>query len=157
MIKYAGQDSLASPLNRFKTLVAAIAKKGKPMNDPAGLRTVGLESCMLKFVTLLMHKRLYDWAERHGILPASQNGFREGYRTNNNAFVLRCMIERARASDRSLFVAFVELSNAFPSTDQDTLWLRLHDMGVSGCIFDWLRMLYARMSYMVKLGDVTSP
>lgn len=34
---------------------------------------------------------------------------------------------------------------------------RLHDMGVSGCIFDWLRMLYARMSYMVKLGDVTSP
>ncbi|KAI0309097.1 hypothetical protein OF83DRAFT_1027594, partial [Amylostereum chailletii] len=44
-------------------------------------RTIGLESCALKMLTLLIHKRMYDWAEDHKIFPPSQNGFRAHYRT----------------------------------------------------------------------------
>lgn len=167
LILQIDNDALAGLLNEcvasrdgpsvwFITLVIAIAKKGKSLDDPAGLRTVGLESCVLKLLTLLIHKRLYAWAEKRGVFPPSQNGFREGYRTNNNAFVLRCMIDRARALNKTLYVAFVDISNAFPSTEQNTLWLKLYNMGVSGSLFDWLRMLYTRMDYTVKLGDRTS-
>lgn len=44
-----------------------------------------------------------------------QNGFRAGYRTR-----------------RPLFVALVDATNAFPSTNQDTLWLRLVELGMGG-------------------------
>jgi hypothetical protein len=134
------------------TLIAAIPKKDKPLTDAKSYRTVGLESCFLKLICLLIHKRIYDWAEARGIIPASQNGFRKTYRTNNNTFVLRCMIERARAEGRTLWVAFLDITNAFPSTNRNLLWVKLYNLGISGKLFDWMRMLYGKMEYVVTQG-----
>jgi hypothetical protein len=88
-------------------------------------------------------------------------------------FILRCAIDRARALGKPLFVVFADLSNAFPSTDQATLWLKMRAAGAGGAIFDWLRMLYRRMTYIVRhesevstmfraligilIGDTSSP
>ncbi|KAI5897157.1 uncharacterized protein SCHCODRAFT_02493924, partial [Schizophyllum commune H4-8] len=99
-------------------------------------RIIGLESCLLAALTLLVDHRFREWAEDGGLIPPSQNGFHEGYRTNNNIFILRCAIERARASGRPLYVVFVDLKNAFPSTDQAMLWSKLWNKGASGPIFD---------------------
>jgi hypothetical protein len=140
----------------FITLIAAIGKKDKPLSEANSYRTIGLESCFLKLVCLLIHKRIYTWAEQRGIIPPSQNGFREGYRTNNNGFVLRCMIERARAEGRTLWVAFLDITNAFPSTNRDLLWVKLYEMGISGKLFDWMRMLYTRMEYVVTMDGAHS-
>ncbi|GLB40535.1 hypothetical protein LshimejAT787_0804060 [Lyophyllum shimeji] len=134
----------------LQTILIGIIKKGKPHSDPESYRTIGLESCMLKLMTLLIHKRLTVWCDEQGLLPPSQNGFREGHRTNDNAFVLRCAIDRARHDGKPLYAVFVDLSNAFPSTDHSTLWLKLRTMGAGGRIFDWLRMLYSRMTYAVR-------
>jgi hypothetical protein len=73
-------------------------------------------------MTLLIEHRIREWAGSNAIIPDSQNGFREGYRTNNNSYILRCSIDRARAEGKTLFVAFIDLSNAFPATDLPTLW-----------------------------------
>ncbi|KAJ3546978.1 hypothetical protein NM688_g5451 [Phlebia brevispora] len=101
-------------------------------------------------LTLLIERRIREWADIAGLLPSSQNGFRTGYRTHNNSFVLRTAIEWARAHHCSLYVAFVDLTNAFPSVDQPTLWLKLAQCGIQGPLIDWLRMLYDRMQYMVR-------
>jgi hypothetical protein len=42
--------------------------------------------------------------ELTGPIPDYQNGFREGYRTNNNPFILRCVKEWARANGLTLYV-----------------------------------------------------
>ncbi|KAJ6578536.1 hypothetical protein B0H19DRAFT_882593, partial [Mycena capillaripes] len=99
-------------------------------------RIIALESCVLKLLTLLIHKRITKWAIAGGLIPDYQNGFREGYRTNNNPFILRCVKERARANGFSVYVAAVDATNAFPSTDHPTLWLKLIRMGMGGAIFD---------------------
>lgn len=138
------------------TLLAAILKAGKSPLDPESYRLVGMESCLLKMLTLLIDNRLRQWADKNAVLPDSQNGFRPGYRTNNNVFILRCAIERARAEGKSLYVVFLDISNAFPSTDLPSLWSQLYGMGVSGPIFDWLRQLYARMAYMVRVNGELS-
>ncbi|KAF7374664.1 RNA-directed DNA polymerase from mobile element jockey [Mycena sanguinolenta] len=137
----------------FTTILVGILKMGKSDDDPESYRLVGLECCLLKCLTLLIDMRIRAWAETYYILPDSQNGFREKYRTNNNSFILRCAIDRARAEGKLLYVAFVDLKNAFPSTDLPTLWMKLYAAGVSGPLFDWLRMLYARMSYVVRHGS----
>ncbi|KAF8176432.1 hypothetical protein K438DRAFT_1607444, partial [Mycena galopus ATCC 62051] len=99
-------------------------------------RLIALESCFLKGLTMLIHWRIADWAESHGLIPSWQNGFRPGYRTNNNPFILRCAQEWARAHGYTLYVAAVDATNAFPSTDQPTLWLKLFRLGMGGPIFD---------------------
>jgi ribonuclease HI len=149
-------DSNDAPSIWFSTLLTGVLKKGKPASNPDSYRTIGLESCLLKLVTLLIHLRLTEWASARAIIPPSQNGFRETYRTNNNAFILRCSIDKARSLGKTLYVGSVDISNAFPSTEHATMWVKLLRHGAGGKIFDWLRMLYQRMAYVVRLGSSLS-
>lgn len=166
-------SELDAPSACLLTILIGLIKKGKPKQDPESFRTVGLESCFTKFMTLLIHMRITKWCVANDLLPPSQNGFREGFRTNDNVFILRCAIDRARAQGEPLYVVYADLSNAFPSTEQSTLWVKMHSMGAAGGIFDWLRMLYKRMAYIVRheaemsaifksligilIGDTSSP
>jgi hypothetical protein len=144
------------PTTWFRTVIIGLLKKGKLKIDPESYRIIALESCVLKILTLLIHKRITDWADSRAQIPDFQNGFRSGYRTNNNPFILRCVKEWAQAQRRTLYVATVDATNAFISTDHPTLWLKLLRMGMGGAIFDWLRMLYQRMEYYVRHGDHNS-
>ncbi|KAF9042825.1 hypothetical protein BDZ89DRAFT_895329, partial [Hymenopellis radicata] len=99
-------------------------------------RLIGVESCWFRALSLIIHRRLTVWSAEQGLIPDFQNGFREGYRTNNNPFILRCCIDHAKALGKPLYVAVVDATNAFPSTDRATLWLKLHRMGLEGPLFD---------------------
>lgn len=93
--------------------------------------------------------KLSEAAEDAGIIPPSQNGFRANHRTNNNVFVLQTLIEETRAKRETLYIAFVDISNAFPSTNQHRLWNKLFDYGMTGRYLDWLKNLYRQMSYAI--------
>ncbi|KAH7879159.1 uncharacterized protein C8R40DRAFT_1021061, partial [Lentinula edodes] len=103
---------------------------------------IALESCVLKFASLLIHLKLSHALEQAQVIPPSQNGFRSGYHTNNNAFILRTLIEKApyrvncMHMTNTLFAAFVDISNAFPSTNQSSLWIKLASLGLTGQYFD---------------------
>lgn len=149
-------DSGDAPAAWVTAIIAAIKKPGKDGSLPESYRTIGLESCLLKTLTLLIDRRLREWAEGEGQLPDSQSGFRKGQRTSNNAYILRVAIEKARALRRPLYVVFLDLTNAFPSVDQPTLWTKLMERGAAGPLLDWLRMLYTRLLYVVRFqGEVT--
>lgn len=103
-----------------------------------------------------MDKRIRAWAEATNRLPRSQNGFRPGFRTNNNAFILRCAAERAAAAGKKLYVASVDLANAFPSVDRPLLWIKLQRMGMQGPLLDLYRHIYASMTYIIRSGGMYS-
>ncbi|KAJ4467141.1 hypothetical protein C8J55DRAFT_382644, partial [Lentinula edodes] len=88
-------------------------------------RAIALESCVLKFASLLVHHKLCLALEQSNTIPPSQNGFLEGYHTNNNTFILRTIIDKARARGETIYLVFVDISNAFPSTNQSSLWNKL--------------------------------
>jgi len=98
----------------LQSLLAGILKKNGDPFDARSYRAVALESCLLKFLTLIIHLKLSRVIEDAGILPDSQNGFLAGFQTNDNMFILRTCIERAFADSRNLHVAFVDVSDAFP-------------------------------------------
>jgi len=72
-------DSGDAPDAWLTTIIIGILKIGKPANNPESYCLVGLESCLLKMVTLLIAKRIHNWVQENDLLPLSQNGFREGY------------------------------------------------------------------------------
>lgn len=86
-----------------------------------------------------------EGAEDIGAIPKSQNGFQEHLRINDSAFVLLCLSTRPRRQAlNNLYVAYLELKNAFPGTDRSTLWVKLAKLGISGPMIEWLKCLYDR-------------
>ncbi|KAK7684255.1 hypothetical protein QCA50_012579 [Cerrena zonata] len=60
------------------TILTAMLKrkvKGPALNDPNNYRTIGLESCLVKTLTLLIDRRLRKWSDELDAVPSSQNGF----------------------------------------------------------------------------------
>ncbi|PIL27056.1 hypothetical protein GSI_10195 [Ganoderma sinense ZZ0214-1] len=143
-------DDLSIPQAWLTAAIAAVKKPRKDGTDPESYRTIGLESCLLKALTLLIDRRFREWAEGAAKLPDEQSGFRKGHRAINNVFILRTLIDKARHIRRPLYVVYLDLSNAYPSVDQPSLWVKLADAGAQGPLVDWLRLLYANLSYVVR-------
>jgi hypothetical protein len=133
------------------SLLIAILKRGRDRRDPNNYRAVALESCLLKFIMLLILLRFSKACRTANIIPPTQNGFRPHHHTSNNVFILRTAIETSRAQGKQLFVAFVDITNAFPSTDHPLLWLTLQDLNLTGRYFDWIRAVYQKLRYQVAL------
>jgi hypothetical protein len=53
--------------------------------------TIG--SILVKLFTMILEKRLSEWAEQHGLCAKGQVGFRKDYHTTNQLFILQTLIE----------------------------------------------------------------
>lgn len=144
------------PTEWLRTILVALLKKRKDPSNTASYRMVALESCFLKLLTLIFDWRLREWATERRLLPPSQNGFRPGYLTPNNAHILRCAADIARSKKRPLYATYIDLTNAFPSVDRPSLWVKMYKNGAAGPIFDWMRNLYAAMAYSVRVNGAFS-
>ncbi|KAJ7073483.1 hypothetical protein B0H15DRAFT_747809, partial [Mycena belliarum] len=103
---------------------------------PESYRLVVLECCLLKFLTLLIDRRVKEFSMVAGLIPETQNGFMAGYRTNNNPLLLRMMSDRAAEQGKVLYVAVIDLKNAFPAVNRNVLFTNLNTMGVAGDLID---------------------
>ncbi|KAF8884101.1 hypothetical protein CPB85DRAFT_1200949, partial [Mucidula mucida] len=99
-------------------------------------RLIGLESCVLKMMTLLAEGRVQQWMTDIGIIPETQNGFRKGYNALNNPWILQCAIQMAMAEKKTLYVVFPDLTNAFPWRNHGMMWSMLYRKGAGGPVFD---------------------
>jgi hypothetical protein len=70
-----------------------------------------------------------EYTDETKLILETQNGFRAGYRTNNNPLLLRNLSDRAAAEEKTLYVAMVDLRNAFPAANRHALFLALNTMG----------------------------
>ncbi|KAF5344742.1 hypothetical protein D9758_015291 [Tetrapyrgos nigripes] len=103
-----------------------------------------------------MFSQLTKAAKLGHLIPPYQNRFHARHQTHNNAFILRSLIECACDHSETLYVAFVNISNTFPSTNHSALWNCLEDLGLTGMYYDWLRSLYSNMCYRLILGEQSS-
>ncbi|KAJ7156264.1 hypothetical protein C8R46DRAFT_828836, partial [Mycena filopes] len=126
---FSYEDCLAIPNDK---LLEFFRHCNKDATDPSSYRLIALECCMLKMLTLIIDRRIREAAEDLGLIPVTQNGFQEHLRTNDNVFVLICLIDKAYEMNVMLYVAYLDLKNTFPGTDRSTLWVKLALMGISG-------------------------
>ena len=63
------------------------------------------------------------------VLPESQCGFRRGRSTIDMIFVARQLQEKCREQHQDLYLAFVDLTKAFDTVNQDLLWNILRKFG----------------------------
>ncbi len=58
---------------------------------------------LAKLFAMILHKRLNKWAEQHGLCAKGQARFRKYYRTIDQLFILRTLIEQSKAKKKPIY------------------------------------------------------
>ena len=131
--------------------------KGGDMSDPGNYRGIAVGSLLAKLYASMLNDRLMEWTERYGLRARGQAGFRKDHRTTDQVFVLRTLIERARADTQPLYVCYVDFKKAYDTIPRDLLWHKLQRIGVHGDFLRAVQALYAEVPMGVQFADGMSP
>ena len=132
--------------------ITAIHKKGDTTN-PNNYRGITVGHALGKLYALVINNRLTTWLETRGLRAKGQAGFRQGYRTVDNCFILRALAERARARGVKLYLCAVDFQKAFDSVDRPLLWAALQRSGIGGDMLEAIKAMYADVPVCVKTVD----
>jgi len=61
---------------------------------------------LAKLFVVILDKRLNEWAEQHQLRAKGQVGFRKEYRTIDQLFILRTLIEQSKAKKKFTLLLF---------------------------------------------------
>ncbi len=99
---------------------------------------------LAKLFTMILDKRLSEWAEQHGLRAKGQTGFRKDYCIIDQLFILRTLIEQNKAKKKPLYCCFVDFKKTFDTMPREVLWQVLADLGVKGRFLRCLQAMYAK-------------
>ena len=130
-------------------------QKGK-ISEPANHRPITLLSCMGKLFTSIINERLQNFSEKYEKITKCQTGFRRGFSTIDNIFVLNTLINLLQNSRKKLFCAFIDLKRAFDSVWRSGLWYKLNMFKINGKCFQLIRNMYENVKSCIMLNGVKS-
>ena len=77
-----------------------------------------------------------------------------GHRTADNVFILRTLVDQAKANinvkKRKLYTCFVDFSKAFDTIPRGLLWHRLEQLGVTGRFLEAVKGMYSKVEVAIK-------
>lgn len=135
-------DTGQVPESFKKSIVFPLYKKGD-VNQVSNYRGISFMDSLAKIFTGVILNRLEKWVNDNNILSEYQAGFRRGYSTVDNIFVLTSLIHLKLSVKRGkLYCFFVDFSAAFDRIDRHALFYKLFNLGISSKIMRVLRNLY---------------
>lgn len=125
--------------------------KGGNKDNPDNYRGISLLNILGKVFTSILNKRLMIWAEENGKIAEEQGGFRAGYSTADNIYILYAIVQRyfLRSSGK-VYVCFVDYKKAFDTVNRNILWNTLKKNGVGGKMLRLLRNMYQNVRSCVR-------
>ena len=130
-------------------------KKGDPA-DPSNYRPITLLSCFGKLFTSIINTRLKNYAENFDKINCSQAGFRPGYSTTDNLFILKSLIDLMQASKKKLFCCFIDFKQAFDTVWRIGLWKKLIEENITGKCFRFIFNMYQGIKSQICTNDGTT-
>ena len=160
-----GKDALCAPLSKIFNIclksqcypenwseghITSIFKSGDHM-DPNNYRGLTILSCIGKLFTSLLNERLFKYLMSNELLNKWQAGFIPGYRTTDQTFILKSLIQKYIQSEKKkLFVCFVDFKKAFDLVWHDGLFNKLLNLGIGGNFYHTLKNMYQSNKVRVK-------
>ena len=100
-------------------------------------RGITVGSVIAKLFAMILEQRIASWAEKQGVKAKGQAGFRKDFRTTDNIFILRSLIDKQRRTRQKgkaskLYCCFVVFKKAFDTVPRAVLWQVLEELGVCG-------------------------
>lgn len=138
-----------------KSIICPIHKKGD-INDPSNYRGISFMNSIGKIMIGIVNERIVDWSKRYRILNEYQAGFRRGYSTVDNIFCLTSIVNLKFAEKRKVYAFFVDFKAAFDRVPRRLLFYKLHQMGMSTKIVNFIEKIYQKTQSAVWSGTELS-
>ena len=136
-----------------KSIIIPIHKKGDT-DLVDNYRGISLLDIFGKIYTSILNRRLTFYVNMYGKIAEAQSGFREGYSTTDNAFILMSIIQKYLYKKKGkVYVCFVDFQKAFDCVSRDKLWRVLKTVGVKGNLFRVVKDMYRCVKACVRVND----
>ena len=139
----------------LQAMIFPIYKKGNKA-DPANYRGICFQNSALKDLSAILQMRLMNWVEENQILSPFQAGFRKGYSTVDQIFILSNIVNSRLQNKEKLYAFFVDFRTAFDHVQRNLLFYKLAQIGLSFKFLRMLRAMYEKTSVCIKDGDKIS-
>ena len=83
-----------------------------------------------------------EWAEEYNVYVDAQGGFRKGYGTTDNTFLLQNLINYCINNKKTLYCAFIYYRKAFDYVDHNNLWYKLACIDIRGKMLSIVKCMY---------------
>ena len=145
-------DSGHIPDSWLQGVIVPIYKSGVTTN-PENYRPITVLSCIGKLFTSILNNRLNYYIESFEILNETQAGFRSGYSTIDNIFVLNALIDVLKSKRKKVYCCFIDFSKAFDKVWRIGLWNKLLKYNINGKFFNVVKNMYENIKSCVRVGD----
>ena len=139
------------------SIIVPVYKSGSK-DDSSNYRGISLINESYKIFSNI-HKRLCIWAKTYNKLDEAQAGFRPGYSTVHNMFILQCLIQKYISKPGRggrFYVLFIDFQKAFDSINHLNLFTSLKQKGLNGKILQILISMYSEMNSYVCINEKLS-
>ncbi len=120
-------------------------------DDPGNYRGITVGPVLAKLFAMILDQRLATWTEKNKLRAKGQAGFRKDFRTTDNLFVLKTLLDQRKARRAAkMYCCFVDFKKAFDTVPRALLWQVLRELGVEGRIMHCLQSMYAADRACVK-------
>lgn len=123
-------------------LIHPIFKAGDK-DDPGNYRGITVVVILSKLYAMVLEARATAWAEQSKSRAKGQAGFRKDFRTTDQLFIIRTLLQQAAHEKRRPYCCFVDFKKAFDLVPRDFLWNVLKRRGMSGRVLASLQSMYA--------------
>ncbi|XP_039300680.1 uncharacterized protein LOC120355972 [Nilaparvata lugens] len=138
-----------APESFKKSIVFPLHKKGDT-RDPKNYRAISFTNSIYKVFVGCLLNRLEQWVTQRKIIRENQAGFRKGYSSVDNIYVLYNLIRyHMLVRNKKVYCFFVDFKAAFDSIDREALFYRLLEIGISNKFVRVLRALYEKVTSAV--------
>ena len=100
----------------------------------------------------IINKRLTNWANDNKVILEEQAGYRAGYSTIDQNFVLYSLVQRMLCRNK-LYVCFVDFQKAYDTADRNQFWRVLLKQRVSTKMVMCLKRLYTEVKSCVGVSN----
>ena len=133
-------------------ILCPIFKNKGSVCDPKNYRGIALLPVIGKVFSSILNARLVSWAESNNKIDDRQAGFRRGYCTLDNIFIIDTLMTIYKKKKAPLYMAFVDFKDAFNKISRPALLYKLNKAGVSSKFLKLLESMYSQSSFCVKVG-----
>lgn len=136
--------------------ILPIFKNKGDSKNPENYRPITLLSCFGKLFTSILNSRINKYLDENSTISSCQAGFRKGYSTTDNLFILQSLIEIAKANRNKLYCAFIDFKQAFDKVWRTGLWQKLIDSNINGKCFTFIKNMYKDIKSRISTPEGSS-
>ena len=133
--------------------ILPIFKNKGNIKHPENYRPITILSCFGKLFTSILNTRITKYVEENELLHSEQAGFRKGYSTTDNLFILQSLIDIAKSNKSKLFCTFIDFKQAFDTVWRNGLWEKLLNTNINGKCYNFITNMYKNIKSRVKTAE----